>query len=74
MTTQKQYRPSPRSKEGEARLPVSVDAAGGLLRFAAIDQSDGGRYVCEARNAAGTARATAEVIVQGTHAFREAMQ
>ena len=46
-------------------MPVSVDAAGGLLRFAAIDQADGGRYVCEASNAAGTARATAEVIVQG---------
>ena len=59
--------PPCRSKEGEARLPVSVDAAGGLLRFAVIDQSDGGRYVCEARNAAGTARATAEVIVQGTY-------
>ena len=47
-------------------MPISVDAAGGLLRFAAIDEGDGGRYVCEARNAAGTARATAEVIVQGT--------
>ena len=54
-----------RTKEGEARLPGNVDVAGGLLRFAAIDQSDGGRYTCEARNAAGTARATAEVIVQG---------
>ena len=54
-----------RTKEGEGRLPGSVDVAGGLLRFAAIDQSDGGRYTCEARNAAGTARATAEVIVQG---------
>ena len=56
----------PRSKEGQARLPISVDAAGGLLRFASISQGNGGRYVCEAGNAAGTARATAEVIVQGT--------
>ena len=47
-------------------MPISVDAAGGLLRFASISQGDGGRYVCEAGNEAGTARATAEVIVQGT--------
>ena len=58
-------------KEGSegGAMPASVTVSGGLMRFTAIAVSDAGRYVCTARNAAGTARATAEVIVHGELRF-----
>ncbi|XP_071582358.1 basement membrane-specific heparan sulfate proteoglycan core protein isoform X12 [Temnothorax nylanderi] len=44
-------------------LPYSVSHSGGNLQFHGITYSDAGKYVCKATNAAGTAEAVAEVLV-----------
>ncbi|XP_018343829.1 PREDICTED: basement membrane-specific heparan sulfate proteoglycan core protein isoform X5 [Trachymyrmex septentrionalis] len=44
-------------------LPYSVSDSGGILQFHGITYSDAGKYVCKATNAAGTAEAVAEVLV-----------
>ncbi|XP_011864496.1 PREDICTED: basement membrane-specific heparan sulfate proteoglycan core protein isoform X15 [Vollenhovia emeryi] len=44
-------------------LPYSVSHNGGILQFHGITYSDAGKYVCKATNAAGTADAVAEVLV-----------
>lgn len=46
-------------------LPHSVSHSGGILQFHGITYSDAGKYVCKATNAAGTAEAVAEVLVNG---------
>jgi len=46
-------------------LPYSVSHSGGILQFHGITYSDAGKYVCKATNAAGTAEAVAEVLVNG---------
>lgn len=53
------------NKDGEQRLPPSVQDNGGLLQFRGIAASDQGMYTCSGTNAAGRATAVAEVIVQG---------
>ncbi|XP_039313933.1 basement membrane-specific heparan sulfate proteoglycan core protein isoform X8 [Solenopsis invicta] len=44
-------------------LPYSVSHSGGILQFHGITYADAGKYVCKATNAAGTAEAVAEVLV-----------
>lgn len=38
-------------------------------QFRGIETSDAGRYICQAVNNAGTARAVAEVVVNGESTF-----
>lgn len=49
------------------QLPFSVSHRGGVLQFHGIAYSDAGKYVCKATNAAGTAEAVAEVLVNGNY-------
>lgn len=46
-------------------MPSSVYTLGGYIRFNNIQLQDTGRYLCRARNNAGEAEATADVIVEG---------
>lgn len=48
-------------------LPPSVTQDRGVLQFHGITYSDAGKYVCTAKNDAGTAEAVAEVLVNGTN-------
>lgn len=46
-------------------MPSSVYTRDGYIRFNNIQLQDAGRYLCRARNNAGEAEATADVIVEG---------
>lgn len=46
-------------------MPASVYTSGGYITFNNIQLQDAGRYLCRARNNAGEAEATADVIVEG---------
>ncbi|XP_042860326.1 basement membrane-specific heparan sulfate proteoglycan core protein-like isoform X47 [Penaeus japonicus] len=50
------------SKDG-GYMPRTVVINGGEMMFRGIETSDAGRYICQAVNNAGTARAVAEVVV-----------
>ncbi|XP_047486484.1 basement membrane-specific heparan sulfate proteoglycan core protein-like isoform X24 [Penaeus chinensis] len=55
------------SKEG-GYMPRTVIMNGGEMMFRGIETSDAGRYICQAVNNAGTARAVAEVVVNAVKA------
>lgn len=47
-------------------MPNSVTRDRGYIKFHGITYSDAGRYACIATNSAGSAKAVAEVLVNGT--------